>query len=74
MLTHSCVAFCYLQIRDEISDLTTDCHKVACQIQNCDSNLHRATHRLDILHQRPRRELCLDQVSVTDCIQKQRKP
>ncbi|XP_034097183.1 uncharacterized protein LOC117563122 [Gymnodraco acuticeps] len=49
------------QIRDEISDLTTDCHKVACQIQNCDSKLHRATHCLDILHQRPRRELCLDQ-------------
>ncbi|KAK5855088.1 hypothetical protein PBY51_005223 [Eleginops maclovinus] len=49
------------QIRDEISDLTTDVHKVACQIQNCDSKLQRATQRLDILHQRPRRELCLDQ-------------
>ncbi|XP_029299563.1 LOW QUALITY PROTEIN: uncharacterized protein LOC115016036 [Cottoperca gobio] len=47
--------------RDEISDLTKDIQKVSVQISNCTSKLHQATHRLDILHQRPRRELCLDQ-------------
>lgn len=55
----------YLQIRDEISDVTKDIQKVAGQIGNCDSKLHQATHRLDILNQRPGRELCLDQVSVS---------
>ncbi|XP_022602814.1 uncharacterized protein LOC111223074 [Seriola dumerili] len=49
------------QIKGEISDLTNDIQKVTGQIRNCDSKLHQATHRLDILNQRPRHELCLDQ-------------
>lgn len=52
----------HLQIKDEIADLTKDIHKMKIQIRNCDSKLHQATHRLDILNQRPRFELCLDQV------------
>ncbi|XP_031152163.1 tektin-B1-like isoform X2 [Sander lucioperca] len=47
--------------RDEFSDLTKDLEKVVGQIRNCDSKLHQVTHRLDILNQRPRYELCLDQ-------------
>lgn len=57
-------AFCNLQIREEISDVTQDIQKVVGQIRNCDSKLHQATFCLDILSQRPRHELCLDQVSV----------
>ncbi|XP_067439286.1 tektin-B1-like [Thunnus thynnus] len=48
------------QITDEIKDLTKDTQKVAAQIRNCDFQLHQTTHCLDILNQRPRRELCLD--------------
>ncbi|XP_034747513.1 tektin-B1-like isoform X1 [Etheostoma cragini] len=47
--------------RDEFSDLTKDIEKLVGQIRNCDSKLHQVTHRLDILNQRPRHELCLDQ-------------
>ncbi|XP_039675339.1 tektin-B1-like isoform X3 [Perca fluviatilis] len=47
--------------RDEFSDLTKDIEKVVGQLRNCDSKLHQVTHRLDILNQRPRHELCLDQ-------------
>lgn len=65
MFTHFSVAFCNLQTRDEFSDLTKDLEKVVGQIRNCDSKLHQVTHRLDILNQRPRYELCLDQVSVS---------
>lgn len=64
MFAHYSVAFCNLQIRDEMCDLTKDIQKVLGQIRNCDSKQHQVTHRLDILNQRPRRELCLDQVSV----------
>ncbi|XP_070702970.1 tektin-B1-like [Pempheris klunzingeri] len=48
------------RVKDEICDLTSDTQKVMGQIRNCDSKLHQATHRLDILNQRPRHELCLD--------------
>ncbi|XP_028453831.1 tektin-B1 isoform X3 [Perca flavescens] len=47
--------------RDEFSDLTKDIEKVVGQLRNYDSKLHQVTHRLDILNQRPRHELCLDQ-------------
>ncbi|XP_032392033.1 tektin-B1 isoform X2 [Etheostoma spectabile] len=47
--------------RDEFSDLTKDTEKLVGQIRNCDSKLHQVNHRLDILNQRPRHELCLDQ-------------
>ncbi|XP_059206442.1 uncharacterized protein LOC131985389 [Centropristis striata] len=59
------------QIRDEISDLTKDIQKVVGQIRNCDSKLHQATHRLDILNQRPRRELCLDEPHFSLTLEKQ---
>ncbi|XP_054462525.1 uncharacterized protein LOC129097643 [Anoplopoma fimbria] len=49
------------RMRDEMSDQTKDIQKVVGQIRNCDCKLHQATQRLDILHQRPRHELCLDQ-------------
>ena len=58
------VVSCNLQIKEEISDLTKDIQKVAGQVRNCDSRLHQAKHRLDILNQRPRYELCLDNVSA----------
>ncbi|XP_051245962.1 uncharacterized protein LOC127357661 [Dicentrarchus labrax] len=58
------------QIRDEIADLTTDVQKLLGQIRNCDSKLHKVTHRLDILNQRPRRELCLDQPYISLTLEK----
>ncbi|XP_071355652.1 tektin-2-like [Trachinotus anak] len=58
------------RVRDEISDLTKDIHKVMGQIRNCDSKLHQATHRLDILNQRPRHELCLDQPHMSLTLEK----
>lgn len=63
--THLSVAFYNLQLRNEMSDRTNDVQKVTCQIRNCESKLHLATQRLDILNQRPRLELCLDKVSYT---------
>ncbi|XP_075961756.1 tektin-2-like [Anarhichas minor] len=48
------------RLRDEMSDRTKDVQKVVGRIRKCDSQLHQATQRLDLLHQRPRRELCLD--------------
>lgn len=63
MVTHYFMAFFNLQMKDEISDLTKDIQKLMGQIWNCDSKLHQATQRLDILNQRPGREHCLDQVS-----------
>ncbi|XP_070778247.1 tektin-B1-like [Enoplosus armatus] len=58
------------QIKDEISDLTKDIQQVVGQIRNCDSKLHQATHRLDVLNQRPRLELCLDQPYVSLSLEK----
>lgn len=52
------------QVKDEILDLTKDAQRLSGQIRNCDSKLHQATHRLDILNQRPRRELCVDRVGA----------
>lgn len=57
--------FFQFQVKDEISDLTKDIQKMTGQIRNCDSKLHQATHRLDILNQRPRRELCMDRVGAS---------
>ncbi|TNN61440.1 Tektin-B1 [Liparis tanakae] len=48
------------RLRNEMSDRANDVQKVTCQIRNCESKLHLATQRLDILNQRPRLELCLD--------------
>ncbi|XP_044026711.1 tektin-4-like isoform X2 [Siniperca chuatsi] len=58
------------RIREEISDQTKDIEKVVGQIRNCDSKLHRATHCLDILNQRPRHELCLDQPYISLTLEK----
>ncbi|XP_018553536.1 uncharacterized protein LOC108898145 [Lates calcarifer] len=58
------------RIKDEISDLTKDIQRVTGQIRNCDSKLHQATHRLDILNQRPRRELCMDQPHISLTLEK----
>lgn len=53
---------CDFQVMDEISDLTKDKQRVTGQIRNCDYKMHQATFRLDTLNQRPRYELCLDEV------------
>ncbi|CAG5891944.1 unnamed protein product [Menidia menidia] len=45
--------------------MTKDIQKVAGQIRNCDSRLHQANHRLDVLNQRPGFELCLDNVRAS---------
>ncbi|XP_040909687.1 uncharacterized protein LOC121192176 [Toxotes jaculatrix] len=59
------------QIKDEISDLTKDVQKMMGQIRNCDSKLHQATHRLDILNQRPGHECCLDRPHISLTLEKQ---
>ncbi|XP_060916293.1 tektin-B1-like [Labrus mixtus] len=59
------------RISDEISDLTKDIQRVTVQIRNCDQKLHQATHRLEILNQRPRLELCLDQPHFCLTLEKQ---
>ncbi|XP_042290770.1 tektin-B1-like [Thunnus maccoyii] len=58
------------RVKDEISDLTKDSQKLAGQIRNCESKLHQTTHRLDILNQRPRRELCVDQPYISLTLEK----
>ncbi|XP_039977799.1 uncharacterized protein LOC120786420 [Xiphias gladius] len=58
------------QMKDEISDLTKDIQKLTGQIWNCDSKLHQATQRLDILNQRPGREHCLDQPYISLTLEK----
>ncbi|KAM6974344.1 tektin-2-like [Tautogolabrus adspersus] len=58
-------------ICDEISDLTKDIQRVTVQIRKCDQKLHQATHRLEILNQRPRLELCLDQPHFSLTLEKQ---
>ncbi|KAM9737186.1 LOW QUALITY PROTEIN: tektin-B1-like [Menidia menidia] len=57
--------------KEEISDLTKDIQKVAGQIRNCDSRLHQANHRLDVLNQRPGFELCLDNPHISLTLEKQ---
>ncbi|KAM4539304.1 tektin-B1-like [Odontesthes bonariensis] len=59
------------RIKEEISDLTKDIQKVAGQVRNCDSRFHQANHRLDILNQRPRFELCLDNPHISLTLEKQ---
>uniref|UniRef100_A0A3Q3E998 Tektin n=2 Tax=Labrus bergylta TaxID=56723 RepID=A0A3Q3E998_9LABR len=58
-------------ICDDISDLTKDIQRLTVQIKNCDQKLHQATHRLEILNQRPRLELCLDQPHFCLTLEKQ---
>ncbi|KAM8840522.1 tektin-B1-like [Spinachia spinachia] len=53
------------RLRDEMTDQTRYVQNVVGQIRNCDSKLQQATQRLDILDQRPREELCLDQAFFT---------
>ncbi|XP_005797496.2 tektin-4-like [Xiphophorus maculatus] len=48
------------KILQEISDLNKDIQRLLQHIQNCESRLHQITHLLEILNQRPRFELCLD--------------
>ncbi|XP_005478576.1 tektin-5 [Oreochromis niloticus] len=48
------------QISDDISDQTKEIQKLKCEIRSCDTKLHHASHRLDILNQRPGYELCRD--------------
>ncbi|KAG7237791.1 hypothetical protein INR49_031804 [Caranx melampygus] len=59
------------QVKDEISDLTKDVQKVTGHISNCESRLYQATHRLDILNQRPGHELCLDQPHISLTLEKE---
>lgn len=53
-----------LQISDDISDQTKEIQKLKCEIRSCDTKLDHASHRLDILNQRPGYELCRDLVSA----------
>ncbi|XP_024862491.1 uncharacterized protein LOC108238987 [Kryptolebias marmoratus] len=58
-------------VKEEISDLTKDGQKLTGQISNCESKLHLATHRLDILNQRSRYELCLDHPHISLTLERQ---
>lgn len=60
---HSVTSF-NLQISDDISDQTKEIQKLKCEIRSCDTKLDHASHRLDILNQRPGYELCRDLVSA----------
>lgn len=60
---HSMTSF-NLQISDDISDQTKEIQKLKCEIRSCDTKLDHASHRLDILNQRPGYELCRDLVSA----------
>ncbi|XP_037330728.1 tektin-5-like [Pungitius pungitius] len=53
------------RLRDEMTDQTRCVQNAVGQIRSCDSKLQQATQRLDILDQRPRQELCLDQAFFT---------
>ncbi|XP_074543403.1 tektin-2-like [Halichoeres trimaculatus] len=49
------------QVNNQILDLTKDIQSLMVQIRSCNHRLHHITHRLGILNQRPKLELCLDQ-------------
>ncbi|KAM4725168.1 tektin-2-like [Anableps anableps] len=49
------------RIKHEISDLTKDVQRMLSHINNFENRMHQTTHLLDILNQRRRFELCLDQ-------------
>ncbi|XP_029918818.1 tektin-B1-like [Myripristis murdjan] len=53
------------QVNVTITDLVEEKRQVEAQLMNCESTMQLAQSRLDILTQRPGRELCLDQPQIS---------